>query len=600
MKFKKIEIKNYKGIEHTSFQLLSSPKNNVYTLVGINESGKTSILEAINSFEYNAEKGSNAINNTIKPDFNEIIPIKDKANFNGNIELIITLELEENDYISLKNWSKENCNFIITNKITEIKVTQKYIYKDSNYEDKSNLWDLTILGKQVGSKSKKEKTIDSENWVKCVNYLKTLMPNILYFPTALFDLPDRIYLNKTKESEKESFYKAVIQDILDSLEQDMNIKTHIVDRLLSKEASAKENVKQLSLKMGRKISDVILQEWTQVLSKKHYDVNIDIDQDSTGVYLQFIIVDEDGNFKLSERSLGFRWFFVFLLLTQFRGHRKNEDKEVLFLFDEPAANLSQKAQRQLLKSLENISKKCTIIYTTHSQYLINPHWLENAFVVTNEALINENQDFYNPKCTNIKLERYRNFVNSNPQQVSYFQPILDVLEYAPSELEICKSGIILEGKNDYYTLNYFFKVILNKQEIQLIPGMNCTNSDTLISLYSGWGKDFLLLLDSDEAGEEGKKRYKNIFGPLVENKIFTFSDIDSVWKKKNMESILDNKEKLKIQQEIFPTSKKYSKNTYNKAIQELLMTNRKIEISDEIKNKFIKIYDFLDNLISKK
>lgn len=87
-----------------------------------------------------------------------------------------------------------------------------------------------------------------------------------------------------------------------------------------------------------------------------------------------------------------------------------------------------------------------------------------------------------------------------------------MLEYVPSELEICKSGVILEGKNDYYTLNYFFKVILGKNEIQLIPGMNCTNSDTLISLYSGWGKDFLVLLDSDEAGEDGKKKiYKKLW-----------------------------------------------------------------------------------------
>lgn len=596
MKFKEVEIKNYKGIEHTSFQLLNSPKNNVYTLVGINESGKTSILEAINSFEYNAEKGSNAISNVIKPDFSEIIPIKDKANFNGNIELIITLELEEKDYSSFITWAKENCQFIITNKINEIKITQKYTYKDSKYEGKSNLWDLTILGKKVGVKSKKENNIDEENWLKCVDYLKTLMPNILYFPTALFDLPDKIYLNKAKENEKESFYKAVIQDILDSLQQDMNIKTHIIDRFLSKDSSDKENVKQLSLKMGRKISQVILQEWTKVLSKKHYEVSVDIDQDSTGVYLQFIIVDEDGNFKLSERSLGFRWFFVFLLLTQFRGYRKNEDKEVIFLFDEPAANLSQKAQRQLLKSLENISKKCTIIYTTHSQYLINPNWLENAFVVTNEALINEEQDFYNPKYTNIKLEKYRSFVNSNPQQVSYFQPILDVLEYVPSELEICKSGIILEGKNDYYTLNYFFKVILEEKELQLIPGMNCTNSDTLISLYSGWGKDFWVLLDSDEAGEEGKKRYKKIFGPLINNRLYTFSDIDSNWKKKNMESILSNSEKFKIQQYIFPDSKKYTKNMYNKAVQELLMTNHKVEVSTEVKENFIKIYKFLNNL----
>ena len=36
---------------------------------------------------------------------------------------------------------------------------------------------------------------------------------------------------------------------------------------------------------------------------------------------KFKIEGDDGFCHLSERSLGFRWFFVFLLLTQFRGYR---------------------------------------------------------------------------------------------------------------------------------------------------------------------------------------------------------------------------------------------------------------------------------------
>ena len=597
MKFKKIEIKNYKGIENATFELSNSPKGNVYTLVGINESGKTSLLEAINTFEYNTEKASSAVSNAIKPDFNQIIPIKDKANFNGDIELITTLELDEKDNQELKKWTEKNCQFIISNKVNEIEVIQKYTYINSKFDDKVNSWNLHIVGKKLGSRAKKEIEIDKESWQKCVNFLKERMPNILYFPTALFDLPDKIYLNldKSNENEKTAFYKAVVQDILDSLEQDMNIKTHIVDRFLSTDQSDKDNVKQLSLKLGRKISQVILAEWTKVLTKKNYEITVDIDKDAKGVYLQFIIIDEDGNFKLSERSLGFRWFFVFLLLTQFRGYRKNEDKQVLFLFDEPAANLSQKAQKQLLKSLENIGKKCTIIYTTHSQYLINPKWLENAYVVTNEALL-DTEDFYNLRCTNVKIERYRSFVNSHPQEVSYFQPILDVLEYVPSDLEICKPGIILEGKNDFYTLNYFFKIILKKSELSLIPGMNCTNADTLISLYSGWGKEFFVFLDSDEGGKKGKKRYEEQFGAVVNNRIYSFTDIDSSWTRNNMESILENSEKLKIQQSIFPDMKRYSKNAYNKAIQELYTTSTEINVPSNIIKKFEKIYNFMSNL----
>ena len=125
--------------------------------------------------------------------------------------------------------------------------------------------------------------------------------------------------------------------------------------------------------------------------------------------------------------------------------------------------------------------------------------------------------------------------------------------------------------------------------------MSCNNADTLISLYNGWGKNFIVLLDSDDAGKTSKKRYEDQFGSIVEGKILTLNDIDSSWKKKNMESILDNKIKLFIEKSCFPDKQKYTKNLYNKAIQELLMCNKEINLPDDVKKSFEKIYDYLNN-----
>ena len=87
MKLIKIEAQNFKGIEHIELNLDNAPFNNVFTLVGINESGKTTILEAINSFEYNEENNLSLISNAILPSKEKIIPIKDKINFNGSIKI---------------------------------------------------------------------------------------------------------------------------------------------------------------------------------------------------------------------------------------------------------------------------------------------------------------------------------------------------------------------------------------------------------------------------------------------------------------------------------------------------------------------------------
>ena len=595
MRIKEIEAQNFKGIEKINLSLESSPRNNVFTLVGINESGKTTILEAMKSFEYNEEKQLSTISNAIIPIPEEIIPVKDRTNFNGSIKIITTLLLEESDKVELKEFLENNCNFILCENVDEIKIEQLYNYKNSKYEGTTQKWDLKLIGKPKGSRSKKLAELGEEEWKKAVDMLKTKMPKLLYFPSALFDLPDKIYLDPIPENDyKNKFYSLVVQDVLDSLGGSLNIKEHLIDRIKSEDKSDRDNLKQVCLMMGRKLSQVILEEWSMVLTNKAKGISVEIDKDQTGVFIEFKIEGDDGYFHLSERSQGFRWFFVFLLLTQFRGYRKNEDKHIIFLFDEPAANLSQKAQKQLIKNLETISDKCTIIYTTHSQHLINPNWLEGAYIVTNDAYDGGEED-YEAKNTNIRLYRYRQFVDQYPQRVSYFQPILDVLEYVPNELDMCDNAIIVEGKTDYYVLNYFFKVILKREDLHLIPGMSCNNADTLISLYNGWGKNFIVLLDSDDAGKTSKKRYEDQFGSIVEGKIITLNDIDSSWKKKNMESILDNKIKLFIEKSCFPDKQKYTKNLYNKAIQELLMCNKEINLPDDVKKSFEKIYDYLNN-----
>ena len=595
MRLKQIEANNFKGIENVKLSLEKSPHNNVFTLVGINESGKTTILEAMNSLEYNAEKQLSTISNAIIPTPEEIIPVKYRTNFNGSIKIITTLSLSKEDKEELKKFLEENCNFILGETVEEIKIEQLYNYKNSKFEGTEQTWDLKLLGKNKGSRAKKNSELNESDWHKVVEMLKTKMPKILYFPSALFDLPDKIYLDPIEETDyKNKFYSLVVQDILDSLDGTLNIKEHLIDRIKSNDTNDRDNLKQVCLMMGRKLSQIILKEWSMVLTNKAKGISVEIDKDQKGVFIEFKIEGDDGFFHLSERSQGFRWFFVFLLLTQFRGYRKNENKHIIFLFDEPAANLSQKAQKQLLKSLEKISDQCTIVYTTHSQHLINPNWLEGAYIVTNDAYDGGDED-YVAKNTNIKLYGYREFVDKFPQRVSYFQPILDVLEYVPNELEMCDKAIILEGKNDYYVLNYFFKIVLKKEPINLIPGMSCTNVDSLISLYNGWGKNFLVLLDSDGAAKTSKQRYFDMFGTIVKDKIINLDDINSSWKKKNMESIIDDKIKYSIQNVCFPNSSKYTKNLYNKAIQELLMCNKEIEVPDCVKASFEKIYEYLTN-----
>ena len=50
MRYDSFRIQNFKGIKDTTVQLQSVAGASVFAFVGLNESGKTTVLEAIHSF----------------------------------------------------------------------------------------------------------------------------------------------------------------------------------------------------------------------------------------------------------------------------------------------------------------------------------------------------------------------------------------------------------------------------------------------------------------------------------------------------------------------------------------------------------------------
>lgn len=601
MKIIGIEIENFKGIQHIKFDFERNINNNIITLIGLNESGKTTILEAINCFEYNEENTKSlSIEQAFIKDKFDMIPIKKRANFNGNISIKLSFSLDEEDNKIIRDKIKKDLEINIQNVINKIEVEQRYTFEDSKYKNTNFLWSGADFKYYKSSKSKKLTELESGSieWKKAIGIIKELMPSILYFPTFVFDFPNRIYLEEEKkEDEKNTFFKNVMQDILAGLDNPLDIDKHIKERILDaqKDTNSKESLEQALIQIERKIDHEVFKEWASInpndnAISKELKIDYGIET-KNGAYLEFSIQDVDGKFKINERSLGFRWFFVFFLLILFRGNRKN--KNVVFLFDEPASNLHQTAQIKLLDNLQKISKNSMIIYTTHSQYLINPKWLENDYIVKNEGLDYNNDNNYYSAQTDIKIWKYKEFVSKYPDSVDYFQIVLDVLKVMSSRLEKVNNAVILEGKNDYYTLKLMQTKLLKSYDIDFIPGLGSGNLDTIISLYIAWGKNIIVLLDSDSAGEKEKKRYIEKYGKIIENRIFTYSDIDSKWSNNAMEKIIGKEECSRFCKYIYPNLTRPNKKTFNRAIQEALVINNDFQFSkDSIKN-VEKILEFL-------
>ncbi|WP_420577404.1 ATP-dependent nuclease [Ekhidna sp.] len=601
MRFEKFEIKNFKGIDQIEIEFDKSPKANVFTLVGLNESGKTTILEAINFFSpSNAGLSALELPGTKVEDFNNLIPIGKRDNFNGRIELIVKLALEDEDFKKIEKFAKEETQFRKLLKLSHLSYFRYYNFKDSKFTESDHRW-TGWHGVHKDNKKDEFINISSEAYeddnLALSGFCKKLIPSILYFPNFLFDFPARIKLESDEElSEKDKFYLELIQDILFSLKNDTNIKDHIIERSKSDEKNDKRNLDSLLKKMNRKVTEVVFDAWNKIFNRQIDDTEVVIkcESDSDNTYLEFEIEGPDGIYQINERSLGFRWFFTFLLFTQFRPYRKDSPKNVMFLFDEPASNLHSSAQQELLKSFEKLMEDCKIIYTTHSHHLINPNWLESTYVVKNEGLDLETLENYSSRQTTINITPYREFVSKNPSSSAYFQPVLDVLEYVPSKLENIPSCVFLEGKNDYYTLEYFRKIILkNVKDLNLAPSTGSGNLDQLISLYLGWGRQFIVLLDSDKSGTKEKKRYLDKFGSYVGDRIFTLEDINKSWNGHSLEKLIDQKDRLQFQKLSYPSTTKFNKTHFNRTIQEMLIKKRKYSFSKETASNFKKMLDFM-------
>lgn len=603
MRLISVQIENFKGIRKLALDFSKSPQSSVYTLIGLNESGKTTILEAIDSIRYRSEKVNLAGLPGFKPfNIKDAIPANERGDFTGSIVVAATFKLDESDQASLEAFLIGELGFRLTKRVETIKITDRYGFdKDEIDWEKSSmsLW-VTFTGQRIGKKragKSKDEILEGEEWKTAARFLKDLVPGILYFPNFLIDFPKRVCLNDINPNMQTVYLNQIFGDVIASYNSSLSVETDLVERALSTSDRDKKSLNSLLAKISKHITENIFAAWYEIFQRKVDDkeVILHLEKEDDKVYFRFEIKDGTELFDLHERSLGFRWFFLFFLFTQFRSFRANASRHVIYLFDEPASNLHAAAQQKLLAGFKKLAKQSTIIYSTHSHHLVNPEWLEGAYIVRDQSLVYDDFDLGSrAENTNISATRYRDFVSSNPRQTVYYQPALESLQYKPSRLENVPNVVMVEGKNDFYTIKYF-QYLVGREDlnVHLLPGGGAGSLDSVIQLYTAWGKRFIVLLDGDKEGRDQKGRYADKFGCIVEGATFTLADIESDWSGMSLEELISDKDKEMLRVRYASSVKNFSKQAMNRAFQEILMTGQKVPFSDVTMDKFIKVLVFL-------
>jgi ABC-type Mn2+/Zn2+ transport system ATPase subunit len=598
------EFRNFKGIEHMVLDL----DGDVTTLIGLNESGKTTILEAIFCFSYGREDLE-----VINPEMASLrvpdswVPIARRANFNDDIVVSATVELDEGDKAALARHMSTEHKLRLDKVQSRLTIRETYHFEHSRHTGTtSRTWSLGISGTTGRERKPRSYGGGTTEWHAAVDFLKDRLPRIWYFPNFLFELPERFALTDDADEgqearDKSHFYRSTFEQVLEELGVDADLETHVVGRIPSDDRADQRSLRALLLEMSRVMTHTVFDGWNRIFGRQPtaQEVELEAVEEDGSAFLELRIKGPDGYYDLSERSLGFRWFFMFLLMTSFNGLRK-EGPRPLFLLDEPASNLHSTAQAELLKSFGKLADRCHLVYTTHSHHLIDVRWLNSAYVVKNEALGEAvGQDYFTVRIgarTSISAAKYRAFVAEHPDQTTFFQPVLDLLDYRPSVLEPMPDVVLVEGKSDFYLLRYASEVLgLPDEGLHLVPSGGAGSFEALIQLHLGWGRTFVVLLDGDKEGLKQKERYERNFGPVLDGCCHLLPELCGDSAIVEIENLLTNADRARLIGTVFGSSgaTPKPKKALHQAIMELYARREAVELDDET---VVRITDLIKEL----
>jgi predicted ATP-dependent endonuclease of OLD family len=375
MKLEKIRIENYKSIQSLEFEIIEINGSYTYSLLGINESGKSSFLNAISLISKNS---------LVHPDdyFDGSSPVKLRLFYcltDSEIKRVHK-DLAENhkfDKPIIENLDLKNIeiDYIFD---SDTKLTNTVII---NFP-KSIFANYTLKAGELYKKTESEIDLEDLNLITFFDknytdyFLELVHHTIFWKSSPKYLLLDEIDLNSFSKNPKEISVPLFNCFLLAGIPED-NISTEI------SKLNTSANISSLQSKLSVLTTKHIKQVWSE------HPISITFQINSNKISL--LIEDNGVEFQpktTGQRSDGFKQFISFLLTISADNYNKELENTIL-LIDEPETHLHPPAQINLLEELikitHNHNKKNNILFfATHSNYLIDKVNLDRNFKVVKE------------------------------------------------------------------------------------------------------------------------------------------------------------------------------------------------------------------------
>lgn len=379
MKLLSIDIKSYKSIKEVPFVLDYNLQGQTYSLIGINEAGKSSFLEAINFFDeknkiidkkfFHKEKSpSKSIEVTFAyEECGDVsADLKEKLKEKGVDQEII-------DRVDIKNF--------VLKRIFEINTAGVLGLGGIEFTD--DLEDCSYDPSVQKIVLKGDMATDAEfsleqcllNNFDLLNICYQNTHKTLFWKSSskyLIDQPVDLAVFKTNPREI-SVPLSNCFNLAGTVDDDISSK---VNDIISDSVERKNFIGQLE----KDVTDHIKNIWKEHQIKVKFDIS--------GNLITFLVEDEgveNDNKTTDQRSDGFRQFISFLLSISAE-NKTGELQNYILLIDEPEQHLHPKAAEFLKEDLIKITSKTednnVVFFATHSLFMIDQNVLERNYAVT--------------------------------------------------------------------------------------------------------------------------------------------------------------------------------------------------------------------------
>ncbi len=387
MKISSVRIENFRAIKRLS----SMEIGDITTIVGKNDSGKSSILYALAVFfaEMNLDDSDRHIpaghddSVVIAIEFRELpetikleedvetdFPSENLLNAIGNLEIIKVYEREKNPkspkiFLKVKDFVDESFQNLCSLKERDLLTRGKEVGLD-----------LPRSGRSITNKSRREaiRTKAVENGISIEEIEVEISPDLAKKLIAMLS-SYRIFIAEEKTNIEETSFQNQFQPI--------------VERAVNAAIEARGDIEA-------KIKDELKKEFSKVFEKlkSHTDLLIDLEPVPEFMWKKLVRFDLRGKDQdgiaapLSKRGAGIRRllmvaFFQYLAESSFE---EGQDLNYIFAIEEPETFLHPGAQRELIASFRRIAEVgAQVIVTSHSPTFAAGCHVEDLVLISRTA-----------------------------------------------------------------------------------------------------------------------------------------------------------------------------------------------------------------------